>query len=277
MGRVYLCLGKNAEVPYYFERARAHVWNVEELCYFLRENVWLLEPALFSRELCSWVGEQCGLKELSLKLYTAVEKEGTAEAFLKVLFSYTGYCSAQDLERMEKVLKVSASASDLERQKARGDYFLENGRYVLAMREYEELLARAGAAEPSLRGRVLHNLGVAQARMFWFEKAAISLEQAWKLTGRAETACQYLAAKRFLSSPQEYVAFLAERPDLYQASLQLEKQVEQCETAWADSEDARLCSHAQEARRDGAAHICEEMVEKRVKPLQEEYRNRAVC
>jgi len=65
MGRVYLCLGRNAEVPYYFERARAHVWNIEELCYFVRENAWLLEPSVLGKELMLWIGEQCKLPELA--------------------------------------------------------------------------------------------------------------------------------------------------------------------------------------------------------------------
>ena len=42
MGRVYLCLGQNAELPYYFEKAKVHIWNIEELCYFIRENAWIM-------------------------------------------------------------------------------------------------------------------------------------------------------------------------------------------------------------------------------------------
>ena len=30
MGRVYLCLGQNAELPYYFEKENVHLWNIEE-------------------------------------------------------------------------------------------------------------------------------------------------------------------------------------------------------------------------------------------------------
>ena len=51
MGRVYLCLGQNAELPYYFEKAKVHIWNIEELCYFIRENAWIMEPELLTKEL----------------------------------------------------------------------------------------------------------------------------------------------------------------------------------------------------------------------------------
>ena len=49
MGRVYLCLGQNAELPYYFEKAKVHIWNIEELCYFIRENAWIMEPELLTK------------------------------------------------------------------------------------------------------------------------------------------------------------------------------------------------------------------------------------
>ena len=55
MGRVYLCLGQNAELPYYFEKAKVHIWNIEELCYFIRENAWIMEPELLTKELIDWV------------------------------------------------------------------------------------------------------------------------------------------------------------------------------------------------------------------------------
>ena len=51
MGRVYLCLGQNAELPYYFEKAKVHIWNIEELCYFIREKAWIMESELLTKEL----------------------------------------------------------------------------------------------------------------------------------------------------------------------------------------------------------------------------------
>ena len=65
MGRVYLCLGQNAELPYYFEKAKVHIWNIEELCYLIRENAWIMEPELLTKELIDWVAQQCGLPKPS--------------------------------------------------------------------------------------------------------------------------------------------------------------------------------------------------------------------
>lgn len=273
MGRVYLCLGKNAEVPYYFERARAHVWNIEELCYFVRENAWLLEPALLGKELTDWIAGQCGLPDLSRMLLSASQEEKQVMSFVKVLFKYTGYCSMEEADQVEKILKLNESTSALERTKARGDYFLESGKYVLALHEYEELLRELKGMDPAFLGKVCHNCGVAQAKLFLFGQAAASFEQAWKLTKSKASAAQFLAAKRLELGEQEYVAFLAEHPDLYDASLALEEQVQRCDSDWRQSEDAAFILHATEALKDGAAHICRQMLTERVEPAKEEYRS----
>lgn len=276
MGRVYLCLGKNAEVPYYFERARAHVWNIEELCYFVRENAWLLEPAVLGRELTIWVGEQCKLPELARALQNSQQNGNPVTEFVKTLFLYTGYCSVEEVGQVEKILRLNESTSALERSKGRGDYFLENGKYVLALQEYEELLKGLKGMEPSFLGRVYHNCGVAQARLFLFEKAAASFEQAWKLTRSKDCARQYLAAKRFLLGEQEYVDFLADRPDLYQASMELEERVQICEDGWKRTEDAAFILHAAQGRQNGTLYSCRQLVQERVRPLQEAYRSSVV-
>ena len=48
MGRVYLCLGQNAELPDYFEKAKVHIWNIEELCYFIQSVLALTEIDIYS-------------------------------------------------------------------------------------------------------------------------------------------------------------------------------------------------------------------------------------
>ena len=81
MGRVYLCLGQNAELPYYFEKAKVHIWNIEELCYFIRENAWIMEPELLTKELIDWVAQQCGLPKLAVLLNDSLKEEDCVTAF----------------------------------------------------------------------------------------------------------------------------------------------------------------------------------------------------
>ncbi len=136
MNRVYLCLGKPAEAPYYFEHARVRVWSVEELCYFIKENIWLIDPSCLTPQLCDWIGDQCGLRELAQILLDAIRADRTTEKFLDGLFSYTGYCTKQELEQAKRAWQATSGADALQRQKARGDYDLGCGRKAIDRKSF---------------------------------------------------------------------------------------------------------------------------------------------
>ena len=120
MGRVYLCLGQNAELPYYFEKAKVHIWNIEELCYFIRENAWIMEPELLTKELIDWVAQQCGLPKLAVLLNDSLKEEDCVTAFAACLFSYTGYCPQEQALQVQKILQTNAGNNETDRAKARG-------------------------------------------------------------------------------------------------------------------------------------------------------------
>ena len=115
MGRVYLCLGQNAELPYYFEKAKVHIWNIEELCYFIRENAWIMEPELLTKELIDWVAQQCGLPKLALLLNDSLKEEDCVTAFAACLFSYTGYCPLAQAGDLQKDLLQSSAVKEVAR------------------------------------------------------------------------------------------------------------------------------------------------------------------
>ena len=68
MSRVHLCLGRLADNPYTFEKSRVRVFSIEELCFFLRENAYLLDENIFTRGLFDWIGKECALPDLGQKL-----------------------------------------------------------------------------------------------------------------------------------------------------------------------------------------------------------------
>ena len=56
MGRVYICVwGRTQNCPTILKKQKVHIWNIEELCYFIRENAWIMEPELLTKELIDWV------------------------------------------------------------------------------------------------------------------------------------------------------------------------------------------------------------------------------
>ena len=262
MGRVYLCLGQNAELPYYFEKAKVHIWNIEELCYFIRENAWIMEPELLTKELIDWVAQQCGLPKLAVLLNDSLKEEDCVTAFAACLFSYTGYCPQEQALQVQKILQTNAGNNETDRAKARGDYFLESGKYFRALQEYEPLMKQLTGAKPEIVGSVYHNAGCAYAGLFLFDRAAAAYEKAWKLLRDKRSAAGFLAAKRMGLSEQEYVDFLAKNPELYQISLLVEEQLKDCRQKWQGTPGQVFCASMEGALQNGSGDICQKQLEK---------------
>lgn len=276
LNRVYLCLGNRAGEPYEFQQARARVFSVEELCYFLKENAYLLEEGMLDKKLVEWIREECGLPDLAQKLAAARRETEPLQAFLEVLFAETGYYAPEEAAQAVRVTRLSAGVSASEKQKGRADYFLESHKYVLALQEYEALLGQMQGAHPVFLAKLYHNKGVAQAGLFLFEKAAASFEQAYRTGGSRESLIQYLGALRMSLSEAEYVTFLADHPELYEASLELESRWKERETAWMESPVRGQAQDALEARANGAYEVSAQLVGREVKRLEEEYREYVV-
>lgn len=276
MSRVHLCLGSPAVNPYSFDKARIRIYSVEELCYFLRENAYLLDETIFTRGLSDWLYKECGLPELGQKLNMLQKNKGKPESFVTAIFEYTGYFKPEEIRETQRLVRVSANVTLTEKQKARADYFLESRRYVLAMQEYRNLLQDGDALAPDFAGSIYHNLGTSQAKLFLFEKAAASFEQAYRLTGNPESLLQYLAAMRLHLKEPEYLNFLTDHAEYYDASLELEKRVVARKEAWTNSRNQSVVSEIKGAFFSGEEEKCRELMGQEVEKLEEEYRDYVV-
>ncbi len=65
MGELLLCSHGLASVPYYVESIALNVYSLEELCYFLKENIDLIEPSFMDRELAGWVETELHMPDLA--------------------------------------------------------------------------------------------------------------------------------------------------------------------------------------------------------------------
>ena len=147
---------------------------------------------------------------------------------------------------------------------------------MLAMQEYRNLLQDGDALAPDFSGKIYHNLGTAQAKLFLFEKAAASFEQAYRLTGDPESLFQYLAAMRLHLKEPEYLNFLTEHAEYYEASLELEKRVVARKEAWVDSRNQSMVAEIKGAFFSGEKEACRELMRQEIGKLEEEYRDYVV-
>lgn len=270
MGRVLLCVGKYAVNPFYFEKACVRVYSMEELCYYLHENAFLLETDLVSRKLVKWIDEECELAELANSLYSYVNAAVSVKAFAAAILEYVGFYPKEEIAVVERALRENAGLTNFEKKKARADFLLEKKKYVEAMTSYHDLILQINQEETGFKAKIFHNYAVCLVRMFMFSRAGEYFMKAYELGGNPESYREYLAIRKIQMKETDYIHFLSEHPESYEESLKLEGSFEKAMLQWQNSEQyLKLEDIRKDKRQDGSYyHQLEELVEIR----KDEYR-----
>ena len=127
-----LCVGNYASCAYCFEGLNLKVYCIEELCYCLKENAFLLDRDIMSDRLVDWLRQECGLPDLAADLYTMVHKKGSLSAFVCRILEYTGFYNKTVVRDVEQTLKKGAGLNIIEKRKMRIDYLVEQKKYLSA-------------------------------------------------------------------------------------------------------------------------------------------------
>lgn len=242
-----LCVGEYCENAYNVEGLDIRVYSMEELCYCLKENAFLLDLSIMNDKLVDWIGEECKVWELAKQLYPMVHKQGSLSVFVVTILQYVGMYDPEEILQVEQVLKQGAGLSNLEKRKSQIDYMVEKRKYAAAIRGYDMLLEtwnhleQEGKELPAgkVRAAILHNKGVALTGLMFYDKAAYYFNEAWKTDPDREHLDAYLAAKRMELTEDAYVAFAPQNPENYTESLELEKRIEQFEREWEQQPEYR--------------------------------------
>lgn len=232
--RVSVCVGDYAAAPYVMPGLGLSVYCMEELCYALKENAFLLDVSLMNDTLVDWIGDRCGLKDLAHELYHMIHRQGALSSFVIMIMKYVALYEDSVVREVEAVLKKGAGLSNIEKRKAQIDYLVQKKKYVAALRGYDALLTGWKDMEEQAEktpgkqtyAAILHNKGVAFTGLMLYEQAADSFLQAYQAEPVEEHYMAYLASKRLELSEGEYISFAAELTNSYEASIALEKQME---------------------------------------------------
>ena len=245
--RASLCVGEYCENAYTVEELGISVCCMEELCYCLKENAFLLDLSIMNDKLADWIGEECKVRELAKQLYPMIHKQGSLSVFVLTILQYVGMYGEEDLKQVEQVLKQGAGLSNLEKRKSQIDYMVEKRKYAAAIRGYDMLLETWSTLEAEgrelpagkVRASILHNKGVALTGLMLYDKAAEQFREAWQAEPDRVHLDAYLAAKRMELPEDAYVAFAAQNPENYTESLEREKRIEQFEREWEQQPEYR--------------------------------------
>ena len=165
MGTVKICAHEMAKTPYFVEAAGIHLYSIEELAYYLYENIYLVDDMMMEEKLYSWIEMELGMRTLAEKLRGG-----------------SGYYSEKEFNELSEKIKEISLLQAQERMKYKADELAQNENYWAAILEYERLLSIRQNSRLTVEfyAKVWNNLGGCYARLFLFEKAAACYESAYQ-------------------------------------------------------------------------------------------------
>lgn len=194
MADYYLCEIPRASRPFYIESIRRNLWSMEELCYFMWKNVYLIDETLINTELCDWLETELGQKGLADTLRSVLKRQGQADEFVMPIFRQCGYIKPAELSYFCQQLSQVQIEPRSVRLKMKGDYLVNCGMYVGALKEYERIMEKRARGRLGIQfyATVLENMATAYARMFCFEEAGECLWDSYQTLRSRKVYEKYL-------------------------------------------------------------------------------------
>ncbi len=178
MSSYILCQVKRAALPYYIENISTNIYSMEELCFYLYHNIYLLDSTIINEELCFWIRDELGLKKLGQKLYGLLDENLKIGDFILPIFKEINYLSLEEFRQLNQQIQKLSQEPPVLRQKMKGDYLMEHRKYVNAIKVYQKALhekiekkEEQDVLGAQFIGEIYHNMGCAYARMFQMEEA----------------------------------------------------------------------------------------------------------
>lgn len=170
MGGYILCQVKKAQRPYFIENISTNIYSIEELCFYLYHNLYLIDETIRNEELLKWLEDELGLRVLAAKLRSRLRITYPLSEFLYPILKEINYLSYEEMRTLNGELERMDQEGFLVQKKKKGDCLVENGMYVNAIQIYREVLREEEPSEGFGAG-VYHNLGCAYSYLFQWEEA----------------------------------------------------------------------------------------------------------
>ena len=79
MGSLILCHDRHAAHPYEITRIHCRIFTIEELCYYLCNNLYLIDYTIMNEQLCAWLEDELGMTSLAESLRDVLRLHGSVE------------------------------------------------------------------------------------------------------------------------------------------------------------------------------------------------------
>lgn len=204
MTRLIICNGQRATTPYHFQMTGVNVYSIEELCFYLYENIYMVTEDSFTVELCNFIEHELKLKERADKLRDMLRVHASLKDLVVCVLCSCDFYMEPEIKHILHIIDEIAGLPQIKRNRLLADQFLSYNNYAHAKRVYMSILESPDASmlEGKELGNIYHNLGIIALHLTGFREATELFQKAYQNNRNTESLHQYLFALR-LSAPWE--------------------------------------------------------------------------
>jgi len=206
MGTVMICSRTQAETPYYIDSMGIRLYSMEELAYFLYQNVYLIDKRMLGERLFDWLSTEVDHAELAERLRKGAEAGSSLQNMILTILRSVDYYTTEELNQLSAKMKILNTYQEQERLKLRADEYFHNGNYQAAIYEYEKILdiRQSDRLGVEFYAHVWNNLGVCYCRLFLFGKAARIFRTSYQYQRDPGVLKEYVYAMRLGLSEEDF-------------------------------------------------------------------------
>lgn len=194
MSKLILCSGKRTERPYVMPVTGQRVYSIEELCYYIYNNIYFIDESLISDSLIDWIRTELCLPDRARKLELAIKQGSDYKTLLAVVLCSSDYYTEDEIKKLILAVDEIGKMPLAKRKYIKANSYLKRKLYAGAAAEYERLLISEEAADlsPKDYGDVLHNFAITKLYIYGPERAKETFLNAYERNRRKESLRQYL-------------------------------------------------------------------------------------
>lgn len=173
---------KKADKPYKLPETDINIYCIEELCYYIYNNTYMITTEFFTRELIEFLEKDLGLVSLGQKLKRGIDYNEHFVDLVMHIMNSCNYYNADEKSQFAKNLEQISNKSPAGRVKARADMLLNSRKYASAIAAYSLILEKNEISkEEDYYSNIVNNIGIAYVNMFEYEEAIKYFKKAYSM------------------------------------------------------------------------------------------------
>ena len=278
MTRLILCNGKRAKTPYHFKMTGVNVYSIEELSYYLYENIYMVTEELFTQELCDFIDKDLGLTERAQKLREMIRVRAGLKDLVVCILCSCDYYMEPDIKHILHIIDEIAGLPQIKRNKLLADQFISYKNYAEAKRMYQRILNDEAIDTLDKRevGNINHNLGLVALHLSGFAEAIDYFRLAYQLNHNMESLHQYLFALRLGTNQETYQREIEKFTNGNAMDHMIREELASMESKIVSTSDYKVIMAMETLRNDGRTALYQREVEQLLTRWKNKYRQQNI-